>query len=303
MLASETNSSRKRRGKSEKMEVNVSALETTLNEIKTAYSGISSLVVLDDSNQVIAKDRATNTELAKQVSGSFEKLSQKASIIGRIESLTFKGTGQSIFFNRHENIYLATIATNQISQKEITRLTNILFPTTLKVIQEVVSRKEEKSSNPQIIEPPKPKTIDLPISNPSSNPTQTMQTGYSAPTPMPTPEPALFNKPAKIDIPEAKFRVENFSGFSVVSSSLDSVLLDRALIGEWRERYGENSIDEVSISDVQLKKTVRCKFQAIKNSKLEGTGAIQVSHKLQTVLGVNKGSSVVVKPVLKEILR
>ncbi|XHH09304.1 MAG: hypothetical protein ACFCUE_01385 [Candidatus Bathyarchaeia archaeon] len=278
------------------MELNVSALETTLNEIKTAYPGVSSLMVLDGSNQVIARDRSTNDELVHHVSSSFEKITKKSAITGRIDNLTFKGTYQNIFFSRHQDIYLATVASNQISQKEVTRLTNILFPTTYKVIQEVVSFKQEKKT-PQSIEEAKPKTIE-----PPSTPPQTQQPTTYNPK-IPTPEPAPISKPAPIEILEAKFKVENISGFSVVSSSLDSVFLDRALIGEWRERYGVNSVDEVLVTAVESKKTSRCAFQPIKNSKLEGVGVVQVSHKVQASLGVKKGSLVIVKPVLKESLK
>jgi len=283
------------------MEMNVSALEATLSEIKNACPGVSNMMVLDSANQVIAKDQNAGNELVSQVSGSFEKLLKQAAIVGGIDSLTFKGSFQSIFFNRHDDIYLATVASNQVTQKEINRLTRVLFPTTLKVLQEVVSINEEKPTTKEI-EPSKPE-ITGPIipevnAEKAKIPDQELK--------LDLPELKIASKPLSAqpkvqvpEIPQVKCRVENVSGFSIVSSSDDSVFLDRALIGEWKERWGENSIEEVSVSDVDSKKIMRCKFKPHKNLKLEGTGAVQVSHNVQKSLGVTKGSHVMVKPVIK----
>jgi hypothetical protein len=285
----------------QKMDVNGSALETTLNEIRTAYPGVSNLLVLNANNQVIAKDHTADDELVTQVSASFKKLSKRAAVVGGIDALTFKGACQSIFFSRHESIYLATITTSQVNQKEITRLTNILFPSTIKVLQEVVSLKEEKKENPKIIEQPKPKIPDPPAqTSPTKLTAPTIPAVIQTPkTDLPKPIPTPIIKPANVIVPEARFKVENISGFSLVSASIDSVWLDRALIGEWRERYGANSIEEVIVSNVETKKTVRCKFEAIKNSKFDGLGIIQVSNRVQASLGAKKGSTVIVKPVIK----
>jgi hypothetical protein len=280
------------------VEINVSALEATLSEIKNACSGVSNMMVLDSSNQVIAKDQNASDELVSQVSGSFEKILKQSAIVGGIESLTFKGSFQSIFFNRHEDIYLATVASNQVTQKEINRLTHVLFPTTLKVLQEVVSINEEDTVAQEQVEVPKPKNDDAVVSEvipeKANVPKQELQMDLE-------PE-ATLNTPVDVqvpDVPQIKCRVENVSGFSIVFSSDNSVFLDRALIGEWKERWGNNSIEEVSVSDVDSKKTMLCKFKPIKNSKLEGKGAVQISHNLQKSLGLNQGSHVLVKPVIK----
>lgn len=279
------------------MTINGSALETTLNEIRTAYPEVSNLLVLDAESQVIAKDHTADAELASQIALSFKKISKKAAIMGGIDSLTFKGACQTIFYDRHEDIYLTTVAASQLSQKEITRITNILFPSTLKVIQEVASLKDENKDPLKTIETLQPKILDL----------QTTKTLTAVPAPSLTPKaelpkpdavPETISKPAA-EVPEVKFKVENISGFSLVSASNDSVWLDRALIGEWRERYGANSVEEVIVTGVDAKKQVRCRFEGIKNSKFDGLGIIQISNRVQAKLGVKKGSTVTVKPVIK----
>jgi hypothetical protein len=288
-----------------KSQVNVSALETTLNEIRNVYPGVTNLMVLDETNQVIARDRTSNDELVNQVSSSFETLAKRASIIGGIESLTFEGADQRIFFTRHQEVYLATVASNQLDYKEITNLTHILFTTTLKVIQEVVSYSEARKAAPAVsapapIEPPKPKISEPIIKTVPNFPTQ--------PQPMPTPVMPGYSRPMaapmpvskpQIAVPEVRCKVENVSGLSIVSDSPDAIRLDRALIGEWSERYGAKKIDEAYILDVEAKKVMRCKFAPIKSEKLEGQGLVLVPHKVQGFLGVKKGSTVIVKPAVE----
>jgi hypothetical protein len=288
-----------------KSELNVSALETTLNEIRNVYPGVTNLMVLDETYRVIARDRTSNDELVNQVSNSFETLAKRASIVGGIESLTFEGADQRIFFTRHQEVYLATVASNQLDYKEITNLTHILFTTTLKVIQEVVSYSETKKAAQQvsapvpIIEPLKPKIPEPTIKNVPYVHTQpqTMPTPQSYSKPMPAPMPV--SKPAQIAVPEVHCKVDNISGLSIVSDSPDAIRLDRALIGEWSERYGAKKIDEAYILDVDSKKVMRCKFAPIKNSKLEGQGLVLVPHKVQGFLGVKKGATVIVKPAVE----
>ncbi len=286
-----------------KSQVNVSALETTLNEIRNVYPGVTNLMVLDETNQVIARDRTSNDELVNQVSSSFETLAKRASIVGGIESLTFEGADQRIFFTRHQEVYLATVASNQLDYKEITNLTHILFTTTLKVIQEVVSYSEAKKaaspvSAPAPIEPPKPKVPEPIIKTVPNIPTQPqpMPVSPSYSKPLSAPEPV--SKP-QIVVPEIRCKVDNVSGLSIVSDSPDAIRLDRALIGEWKERYGAKKIDEAYILDVEAKKVMRCKFAPIKNEKLEGQGIVLVPHKVQGFLGVKKGSTVIVKPAVE----
>jgi hypothetical protein len=284
-----------------KSEVNVSALETTLNEIRNVYPGVTNLMVIDETNQVIAKDRTSNSELVNQVSSSFETLSRRASIIGGIESLTFEGADQRIFFTRHQDVYLATVASNQLDQKEITNLTNILFTTTLKVIQEVVSYSAAKNAPTQVIEPPKPKIPEPIIKTYPNIPKQPqpVETHEYLSRTQPQPVQVPVSQPVHVLVPETKCKVENVSGFSIVSDSPDAIRLDRALIGNWTERYGAKKIEEVYILDIDSKKVMRCKFAPIKNSKLEGQGLVQVPHKVQAFLGVKKGSTVIVKPAVE----
>ncbi len=288
-----------------KSEVNVSALETTLNEIRNVYPGVTNLMVLDETNQVIARDRTSNDDLVNQVSSSFETLAKKASIVGGIESLTYEGADKRIFFTRHQEVYLATVASNQLDQKEITNLTNILFTTTLKVIQEVVSYSVAKSvsapvSAPSpVIEPPKPLIPEPKVraAVPQTQPVQPVQEPtYSKPVaPMPIP----VSQPSRLAVPEVKCKVDNISGISIVSDSPDAIRLDRAVIGDWKERYGAKKIEEAYVLDVDSKKVVRCKFAPIKNEKLEGQGIVQVPHKIQSFLGVKKGSTIIVKPAVE----
>jgi len=106
------------------------------------------------------------------------------------------------------------------------------------------------------------------------------------------------------DSPNCQLMVEDMSGFSSLSSlnslrGLDIVRFDDALTQRWKEFYGERKIEEVTISDTVLGKTVRCKFKIDKDPKFEGKGLIQIPKSIRKELAVRVGSLVTVKPVIK----
>jgi hypothetical protein len=106
------------------------------------------------------------------------------------------------------------------------------------------------------------------------------------------------------DSPNCQLMVEDMSSFSSLSSlsslrGLDIVRFDEALTQRWKEFYGERKIEEVTISDTVLGKTVRCKFKIDKDPKFEGKGLIQIPKSIRKELGVKVGSLVTVKPVIR----
>jgi hypothetical protein len=94
--------------------------------------------------------------------------------------------------------------------------------------------------------------------------------------------------------------VENLAGLSIISGSPDTIRVDRALVGRWRELYGDKKIVEAIVEEVATGKKVRCRFESIKDSKLEGQGVVQVSLRLQKSLGIKKGATVLVRPAVQD---
>ena len=100
--------------------------------------------------------------------------------------------------------------------------------------------------------------------------------------------------------PVSQLLVENLRGIGGgLFGAPDFVRLDRAIISQWKELFGDKKINEVIIQEIATGKKVTCKFQPIKDSDLEGKGVVQLPEKIQRALSAKKGALVVVKPVVE----
>lgn len=243
-------------------------LKTTINEIKNTCPGISEIFVLDDANQVIAQDQNTTKELIDCTTNSLTVLTTKASIVGGIDSLTCTGTDRKINITRYENNYLVTVASKETDEKELITLGRVMVPSMLKLAQEVAISKKDTTT---------------PI-------------GTIAKIKTPTPP---ISKPLTKEPPALEFIVENLSGINLISGSPETIQIDRALLGQWKELYGDKKIVNATVEEINTKKRVRCKFQPIKKSKFEGQNIVLISGKIQDMLGIKKGALVRIRPVLE----
>jgi hypothetical protein len=101
------------------------------------------------------------------------------------------------------------------------------------------------------------------------------------------------------DAPVSQFIVENLKGIGGFLSTPDFVRVDRAIVSQWKELFDGKEIKEVIIEETTTGKKVRCAFQTIKDSNLEGKGIVQIPEKAQQMLQTKKGALVVVKPVIE----
>jgi hypothetical protein len=93
--------------------------------------------------------------------------------------------------------------------------------------------------------------------------------------------------------------VENLKGIGGLLGSPDGARVDTGIIARWSELFGGKEIKEITIEETVLGKKIQCRFQAIKDSHLDGKGVIQLPDKLQQALSTKKGALVMVKPVVK----
>jgi hypothetical protein len=100
------------------------------------------------------------------------------------------------------------------------------------------------------------------------------------------------------DSPACQLIVQDLSGFGNFMGE-DKVRFDGGLVERWREFYGQEKIEEVTINDILLGKSVRCKFKIQKDSEFEGKGRIQIPKLIRQKLMVKEGSLVTIKPVVK----
>jgi hypothetical protein len=159
-----------------------------------------------------------------------------------------------------------------------------MVPSMLRLAQEVITSRKEtipaspKNKSPATTQTPAPAPLPVSIS-------------VSAPT---------KSKPLTSDLPASEFVVENLSGINIISSDAGTVYVDRALIGEWKELYGDKNIEYATIEDVSTRKRLRCKFQPIKNEKLDGQNVVLVPNRIQAKLEIKKGATVRIRPVIED---
>ena len=252
-------------------ETSALAFRTVINEIKHTCPGISTIFILNENQQVITQDQNTSNELVDCTTETLTALTKTASIAGGVESLTCSGATEKINLTRYENNYFVTFSSNETDEKALGTLARVMVPSMLKLAQEVaITRKETSAVTP------KP----------------------NAPTPM-TAAPTR-TRPQISDVPASEFVVENISGINIISSSADTIQVDRALIGQWKELYGDKHIEYATVEDVKTRKRLRCKFQPIRNEKLDGQNVVLIPNRIQKKLEIKKGATVRIRPVIED---
>jgi len=113
--------------------------------------------------------------------------------------------------------------------------------------------------------------------------------------PKETVEAETKREPLFSEIPVSQLIVENLGGLLVPS---DTVRIDSEIMAKWEELYEGIKIEEVEVGTFDGK-TMRCKVKAIKDSKYEGKGVIQMPEKLQVALEIKKGELVRAKPIIE----
>ncbi len=245
-------------------------LKTAINEVKSTCPGISDIFLFNEDLKPLIYEENTPEESFVVATNALSTLNKITAMAGEIECLTCYGSNQKINLSHITNNYIITVASNETDDAALSSITRVLIPTVLKTVREVVSSREE--------------TPIIPKSPPSKRDTLKLQ---------PT-------KPPVTDIPAADYVVENLSVRHSLSTAPGMILVDRALIGEWKERYGNKEIEEVTVENISTKKRLKCSIQAIKDSKLEGQGVVQIPTRLQAALEIRKGEVVRIRPILKD---
>ena len=243
------------------------ALRNALTEIKNVCPDITSTFVFEESGKIVTEDQEIPEVAINNAQEAFRALSEKADAIGGIDSVTFHGSDSKANITRFNNFYVTNVASNEADEKTVTNLTRVMIPTMLRLLQDIypVSQKTIQETKREV-----------------------------------EPEPEITTNPEPY-IPElhaSEFTVDTL-GFSKFLSDPHMVRIDTALIAEWKELYGNEPITQINIQNPISQKTLRCEFNIIKESKYEGKGIIQLPEKIQLVIEAQKGTKVLVTPVLK----
>jgi hypothetical protein len=242
------------------------ALKNTLNEVRNVCPDISSTFIFRENGEIIAQDQDTSEEMICESCAAFNELSEKAAALGGLESVTIRGADARVNFSKLNGFYIANVASNGADERTIGSITKIMIPTMLKLVEQAAPVVEE----PQKILEPKTEFV-----------TQT-----------------AIPEPVAPEIQETRLFVENL-GFGKFLGDPNIVLVDRALIAQWKEIFGHRKISKVSLQNPTTSKCMQFVFKPIKEGKFDGKSVIQLSDKIQDALSVHKGSQILVNPVIE----
>jgi hypothetical protein len=269
------------------------AFNTAINEIKNGCPGITSIFILDENKQVLSQDENATKEVVDCTANSLAVLKKTASIAGEVEAFTCVGSNRKINFTRCENNYCVTVSSKETDERTLTMLARVMVPSMLKLAHEVIaSRKEASAETP---------TGNLESSPASESPPAVEASSTKTVTAVSTSIPTQTRPKIPIlTLPASEFTVENLSGINIIYSDPETVYVDRALLGEWKELFGDKPIEEAMVESPETSKKYSCRFQPIRSQKLEGKNVILVPDRIQRKLEIKRGAIVLIRPIVEE---
>jgi hypothetical protein len=309
-------------------EVYAFALKSALDEIQNACPDVTSNFLFKDG-KIIAKNENTEEENATQTITAFDAVTERADVIGEVESLTIQTAEGKVNIAATNDFYLTTVSSKEADEKYVNTLTRILIPIVIKLaekIQPASTNNETITLNQPEPEPEEDaaeetyetytdtteesldqttEETDEAEDTENSQPDYEEETAPAEPEPYEVkpyeeteqaePEPEYDLEPLLPEPPVTQLIVENLGGLLVPS---DTVRVDQEVIKQWNELYGDNKIKEVEVEALNGK-TSRCKFKQIKKSKDTGKGIIKMPEKIQLTLETQQGELVTVKPIVE----
>jgi hypothetical protein len=302
-------------------EVYAFALKSTLDEIQDACPDVTSNFIFKDG-KLVAKDKNTEEENATQTIEAFDAITERADIIGEVETITIQTAQGKVNIATTNDFHLATVSSNEADEKYVNTLTRILIPIVIKLVEKIQPAStdnetitldqpepetEEEAEAAEETYEDKEETSDEPTEETvdeaeEAENEQTYGINEEEETAPPEPykepeqpEPEIDDEPLLPEPPVTQLIVENLGGLLVPS---DTVRVDQAVIKHWNELFGDDKINEVEVEALNGK-TTRCKFRQIKKSKDTGKGIIKMPEKIQLTLEITAGELVTVKPVIE----
>jgi hypothetical protein len=279
------------------------ALKSTLQEIQNICPDVSNTFIFQDE-KILAQDETTPEKTINQTIDAFTAITEKADIIGGMNTLTIQGNNGRANIACMNSFYLATVSSKEADEKYVNTLTRILIPTVIRLLEKIhPALPGDETLTPVYHEPIEPEPVEDEVAEDVADQTEEQQEEsetFMEETP-PTeeektePEPEIDTEPLLPEPPVTQLIVENIGGLLVAS---DTVRIDNEVITQWNELYGDKKISEVTIETLSGK-TTRCKFKQIKKSKDAGKGIIKMPEKIQLTLETSEGALVTVKPVIE----
>jgi len=300
-------------------EVYASALKSTLQEIQNACPDVTTTFLFKDG-KLVAQDKNANEETATQTINAFNDITERADILGGLETITIQSAEGKVNIDTINDLQLTTVSSNEADEKYVNTLTRVLIPIVIKLVDQIQPASadnetftinqpelEENEAAEEIADEATDYATEVNIEETADTVEETDEAEDNQNNP-PEEEPATTElraieqaatevnyEPLLPEPPATQLIVENLGGLLVPS---DTVRIDTEVISQWTDLYSDKKISEVEVEALNGKIT-RCKLKPIKKSKDTGKGIIKMPEKIQITLETAAGELVTVKPVVE----
>jgi hypothetical protein len=272
------------------------ALKSTLDEIQGACPDVSNTFIFKDG-KILAKSETADENTANLTINAFDSITERADTLGGLEAVTIQGANGRVSIACMNDFYLTTVLSKKADEKYVNTLTRVLIPTVIKLVEKIHPTSTDDETLTVNPEPVEEEAAEEDAESAEADENETAEEEETATT-EPAEEqetPAVDDEPLLPEPPVTQLIIEDLGGLLVPS---DTVRIDKAVITQWNDLYGDKKIEEVDLETLDGK-TTRCKFKHIKDSKRKEKGIIQMPEKIQLTLEIAKGELVMVKPVVE----
>jgi predicted regulator of Ras-like GTPase activity (Roadblock/LC7/MglB family) len=271
------------------------ALKSTLDEIQSACPDVSNTFIFKDG-KILAKGETTDENTANLTINAFNSITERADSLGSLETVTIQGANGRVSITCMNDFYLTTVLSKKADEKYVNTLTRVLIPTVVKLVEKIHPTSADDATLTVEPEPAEEEAAEEVESaeDDENEPAEEEETATTE-TPEEQETPEVDDEPLLPEPPVTQLIIEDLGGLLVPS---DTVRIDKAVITQWNDLYGDKKLEEVDLETLSGK-TTRCKFKHIKDSKHKEKGIIQMPEKIQLTLEVAKGELVMVKPVVE----
>jgi hypothetical protein len=269
------------------------ALKSTLDEIQGACPDVSNTFIFKDG-KILAKGETTDEKTANRTINAFDSITERADTLGGLEAVTIQGANGRVSITCMNDFYLTTVLSKKADEKYVNTLTRVLIPTVIKLVEKIHPTSTDDETLTVNSEPAEEEAAEEDAES-AEEETVTTEPTEEQETPEEEEKPEVDYEPLLPEPPVTQLIIEDLGGLLVPS---DTVRIDKAVITQWNDLYGDKKIEEVDLETLGGK-TTRCKFKPIKDSKRKEKGIIQMPEKIQFTLEITKGELVMVKPVVE----
>jgi len=265
--------------------VYTTALESALSEIQKVCEEIKWSFIFTKDGTIISgnEDKSIGPEITK-AANSFQNLTEKAEAIGELDQLLINGDKGKVYVSSIDDNYLLSGTSRKADIAYIRSITSVVFPTILRVLENIDGHTSEVGPTPLKSLPSKPLKEEAAKDE----------------------EDEEFHGPEEVEkaekvkglpsVPSQQLIVDKLGGLLVRA---DTVQVDSEVLKRWSALLGVKEVKEVEIETFSGR-IAQCKVKAINDRKLEGRGLVRIPEKTSQMLEIKRGELVRVKPIVQE---